>query len=217
MKKRSGPPCLSEAESLWNIFWKQYTPKTVAKEINIQTVLEHFSPPVALSNKVRKLVNIYSEDVLISLFSGIACGETLMDISDQQQFFARYQPFLKRNLNRLHQEYGKNLEEFKKEAKLLKKIAEQFDMLRPLILKGPPPTILVDIVKQCDMLRPLQYSYYKYVIQESHNILVDVAVIACLLINIDLWFEVLQNTNNFRELIIEPLSKGQDIRSLLPS
>ena len=88
--------------------------------------------------------------------------------------------------------------------------------LRPRVLHGYPLHLLFGEAQRRPLLVPLQYSYYRYLNENVRCGLVDAAVLAALLINIDMWQEKLSAAGEFNELVVNPLASGEDIRSLFP-
>jgi len=104
----------------------------------------------------------------------------------------------------------------KKRITAIKRRVVAMQHLRPIVKEGHPFDILVRDALRREMLRPLQYSYYTILETTRRNPLFDVTAIASLFVNIDVWFEVINDIETLRELIVEPLAEYRDIRTLFP-
>jgi len=186
-------PSLDDVEELWKYIWTQYKHKTIAEDIDIKFVLNKFVPLEMFNPVIIKNVDKYSDAYLLAIYKGIANKEHNIQIFDR--------PYTESSM--YYNEWSDN-------------ILSQQKHLRPRVLKGHPIDLLIGDTQRRTLLPQLQYSYYYYLKEESQNVFVDIAVIAGLLINIDMWFEVLRNIEDFNDLIIKSLSTGRDIRSIFP-
>ncbi|MFC1948286.1 hypothetical protein ACFLXY_10250 [Chloroflexota bacterium] len=86
--------------------------------------------------------------------------------------------------------------------------------LEPRVLRGHPVQLIFGEAQRRNLIVPLQYTYYKYLIDNPRNELVDTAVIVALLITMDLWEDTIKEWEHFEKYIINPLMTGSNIPSV---
>lgn len=187
-------PTFMEAKALWSFIFKYYKSKTVARDININKVLKEFKAlkrfDVAMQDKIEK----FNDPTLLRILKGIILKEQSICIFDR--------PFTESS--QYYRNFGKDIVSSRKR-------------LEPRILRGNPVQLIFGEAQRRDSIVALQYTYYKYLLENPYNELVDAAVLAGLLITIDMWYETMESEEQFNEVIINPLLTGNDIWSLFNS
>lgn len=186
-------PVFDKPQELWDYVWKLYKHKTIAPDIDIASVLEEHRPPTKFEGDLLARLERYSDPSLFAMLKGIADKKHSIRLFDR--------PFMESTS--YYDEWSSNIESGEKQ-------------LEPRSLRGHPLHLLFGESQCRRLLMPLQYTYYRYLEEESQSSLVDAAVLAGLWINVDIWFEVLRDEEAFMETIIGPLSSGRDIRSIFP-
>lgn len=186
-------PEFEKPQELWNYVWRLYKHKTIASEIDIVNVMKEHRPPKKFKGDLQARMERHFDPSLFAMLNGIAGKMPSIQLFDRP--FIESTPY--------YDDWSRRIESGVKH-------------LEPRNLRGHPLHLLISESQRRRLIAPLQYSYYRYLEKKSRNSLVDAAVLAGLLINIDMWFEVLRDEEALMATIINPLSSGQDIRSIFP-
>jgi hypothetical protein len=189
----AGVPEFESPQDLWNYVWKIYKHKTVATDIDIVKMMSGHRMPDKFEGELRQAMEKHSEPGLLAILNGIA------DRTREVRMFDR--PFFESTP--FYDDWSRRIEFGEKQ-------------LDPGNLKGHPLHLLIGEAQRRKLIVPLQYSYYRYLDRKPQNSRLYAAVVAGLLINVDMWFEVLDDEDAFMKTIIHPLSTGRDIRSMFP-
>lgn len=196
-----------------NEYWEQicnyYPHSDFLKSMNIDLILNDLKISLPFSSETQQRIDKSSTDGIVTLLENIAQGDNCTKMFDRESA-EKYSPHnsLIHLLPKITNDKNMPLESIRKTVGRQK--------LRPRILEDDPLKILVSKARQSDILRQLQYSYYRFVDKNFQNRYVDIATIAGLFIGIDTRFEMLDDMQIVKQLIVEPLSKCEDIRSLFP-
>jgi len=84
--------------------------------------------------------------------------------------------------------------------------------LRPFSRDEEPLLALYRQAVDSDVIPALQRAYYRFILKNGRSDLVEIAVVACLSINVTQSFEILKHWSDIEELVLQPLCAGKPIR-----
>ncbi len=187
-------PHLDTPKKVWDIFWAEYPYTKIGSDINIERILNSYCPQIDVS-KFNNDIDNYSKNSLLLLFKGIAADAPITRSFDLQK--AR---------------------EIKATTKVIGSLSSKlFDKCPELYMFsqiGPPVPVLIANIKSRCLTSELQSSYYRYLDVAGRHILVDTAVMASLLMSLDIWQVLVTTEKDFLEYVVGPLATGGNISGM---
>jgi hypothetical protein len=202
------------AKSLWKYVWSKTKIASVGANINIDNILNGFSPPTSLYRKDNVFPEKDQDETILSLLKSIARGKSQIKYFDRRAAKA-IRSRRRSDLLHLLPIVPDDLDSFFKALDNIN-LHMSKDALTPFQRTGHPVDLLINDAQNHDILHALQTTYYYCNLSIGRNVLIDVSVIAACLVGVDA-FEKIRNIDEFRELIISPLQNMKDIRTQFPS
>jgi tetratricopeptide (TPR) repeat protein len=175
-------PLFTDTKTLWSFLFSYYKHKTVAQKIEIDKVIEKFMPPTNFDLATQNSIDQLFEPSSLRILQGIAQKEQNIYIFDK--------------LSIENSQYYRNLKETLESGR---------KQLETRVLRGHPIQLIFGEAQRRNFVIPLRYTYYKYLKDNPRNEMVDTAVIAAFLINVDMWKDKITTLEEFEKYIIDPL------------
>jgi len=210
-ENRTGPKDIIE---IWEYIWSKYPYKIISNDTNPLSLITKINPyktTKVVNDKIQKSI---PDDVIYELFKAIATGKQYIEVFDRPSS-EDYTPDLIENLISIIPFIKEDFIEFCKQLEYAKNFHRR-EVIRPIKKSGKPIDIMIYKSQNEDILTRMQQTYYDFNKIYGRNDLVDLVFIACCIINIDMAFEKMTESDQLDELIIIPLNEHKDIRSIFP-